>query len=95
MKFMEIGIFLFIFLLFNVFGTNLLADESEGKAVQVVRSYFVDALDGKQPDKVYSLFAKDAEQYFNGYLNECRYCRHLSKYGRGKEDILHLPHRYP
>jgi hypothetical protein len=69
MKFVEIGIMLSIFLLFNIFGMNLYADESEANAVKLVRSYFVEALDGKQSDKVYSLFAKDAEQYFNGYLN--------------------------
>ena len=66
MKLVEIGIILSVFLLFSVFGTNLLADESEANAVKVVRSYFIDALDGKQPEKIHLLFAKDAEQYFTG-----------------------------
>lgn len=51
-----------------LFGERLGADETENRALQTVRSYFLEALDGRQPEKVYALFAKDAEQYFNGYL---------------------------
>jgi hypothetical protein len=36
--------------------------------IKIVRSYFLDALDGGKADLIYSIFSKEAEQTFNGYL---------------------------
>ncbi len=69
MKIITISIFSSIVLLLIVSGMDSFAAESDTNEMKVVRSYFMDALDDKQADLIYSLFAKDAEQHFNGYLH--------------------------
>lgn len=69
MKVIKIRVISSIVFLLIVSGMNAYANESDMKKIKVVRSYFVDALDGKQADLTFLLFAKDAEQHFNGYLH--------------------------
>jgi len=52
-----------------VSGVNLWATEPNMNEARVIRSYFTDALDGKQASVIYTLFAGDAEQHFNDYLH--------------------------
>jgi limonene-1,2-epoxide hydrolase len=73
MKMKASGVVLSIFFVLT-FCANAWATEPHVKVREflqtaAVRSYFTEALDAKKSNLIYSLFAEDAKQHFNGYLD--------------------------